>query len=259
MSFVSSYSSTIAMAAVAAILVSGVARGEQGPASHPGASVAIGNGSAHTFVRTGPGGELAAIGVVLTAAALEGLPGAAPGGHGRFPYHLPMPVMGPDTVVDHVVIDWEAVGHPPAKVYDVPHFDFHFYLVSREEVATVDFQGPDESASPTQQPPPELLPAGYVMPPGTAVPKMGAHAINPAGAEFQQQPFAATFIYGYYAKQLTFIEPMVSLAYLQSQPDFSAPVPRPASYSHAGSYPSSYRVAFDAARQVYEISLEELR
>lgn len=259
MSFVSNFSSAIGMAAVAAIMVSGAARGEQGSASYPGASVAIGKGAAYAFVRTGPGGELAAIGVVLTAAALEDLPGAAPGSHGRVPYHLPMPVAGPKTVVDHVVVDWEAVGHPPAKVYDVPHFDFHFYLVSREEVDKVAFQGPDESASPAQQPPAEWLPAGYVLPPGTAMPKMGAHAINPGGAEFQQQPFAATFIYGYYDKQQIFIEPMVSLAYLQSQPDFSAPVSRPASYSRAGSYPSSYRVAFDAARQVYEITLEELR
>jgi hypothetical protein len=229
-----------------------------GQSTYAGTPVALGQGEAHTFVRTGPGGELDSIGVVLTAAALEGLPRATPGGHVLFSYHLPMPETGPRTVIDHVTLDWEALGHPPEGVYDVPHFDFHFYLVGRGEVAKVHFDSPDDSASPAQQPPAELVPAGYVLPPGTAVPKMGVHAINPAAAEFQQKPFEATFIYGYYDKQLTFIEPMVTLAYLQSKPDFSAPVPRPASYTRAGSYPSTYRVAYDAGRQVYEISLQDL-
>ena len=63
-------------------------------------------------------------------------------------------------VVDHVVINWEAVGHPPPKVYDVPHFDFHFYLVKRAETMKVRFNSDAESADPRQQPPAELLPAG---------------------------------------------------------------------------------------------------
>ena len=44
---------------------------------------------------------------------------------------------------------------------------------------------------------------------------------------FQEQPFTATVIYGYCNKQLIFIEPMVSLAFLQSTPTFSAPLARP--------------------------------
>ena len=246
----------VGVAATLSVVTSGVAWGQS---SYTGTPVPMGNGEAYTFVRTGPGGEPAAIGIVLTAAALEGLPGGTPGGQALFPYHLPMPEAGPRTVVDHVGLDWEAHGHPPAGVYDVPHFDFHFYLVDRGEVEKVQFDGPEDSASPAQQPPAELLPAGYVLPPGTAVPKMGVHAINPAGAEFQQKPFEVTFIYGYYDKQQTFIEPMATLAYLQSKPDFTAPVPRPASYTRAGRYPSSYRVAYDAERRVYEIVLQDLR
>jgi hypothetical protein len=52
---------------------------------------------------------------------------------------------------------------------------------------------------------------------------------------------------------------MVSLAYLKSKPSVSLPVSRPAKYSWPGAYPSSYRVAFDEAHQVYEIALEDLR
>jgi hypothetical protein len=244
----------------ALLLLAGGAVFAQGQSAiHAGKAVRIGQGEAHTVVRTGPKGELSAIGIVMTAGTLEGLPTAPAGGHAVFPYLLPMPTTGPRTVVDHVVVDWEAAGHPPPGVYDVPHFDFHFYLVSRDEVMKVRFDGPDDSAAPAQQPPAERMPPGYVLPPGTAVPQMGVHAINPSAAEFQKQAFTATFIYGYYNKHLTFIEPMASLAYLKSKPAFSAPVPRPSAYSKPGAYPSTYRITYDAARKAYEIMLEDLK
>jgi hypothetical protein len=227
--------------------------------TYAGPAVTIGRGEAYAMVRTGVDGAVTSIGVVMTAAALEGLPAAAPGEHSDFPYLLPMPATGPRAVVDHVVVNWEAAGHAPSKVYDVPHFDFHFYLVDRAAVEKVVFSSPAASGAPDQQPPAELMAAGYVLPPGTAKSKMGVHAINPAGGEFQQQPFNAAFIYGYYNRELTFIEPMVSLAYLKTKPSVSLPVPRPARYSRPGAYPSSYRVAFDEARQVYEVTLEDLR
>jgi len=251
--------SWISVVSVSMVAAAGSAWGAADSEIHAGPAVAIGKGEAHTFVRTGPGGEVSAIGIVLTAGALDGLPAAEPGGDPTFSYQLAMPPDGPRTVFDHVGIDWESAGHPPPKVYDKPHFDFHFYVVSREEVEQVAFASPDDSGAAAQQPPAELMPAGYVMPPGTAVPKMGAHAIDPNGPEFQQQPFDAAFIYGYYNKRLTFVEPMVSLAFLHSRPQFSAPVSRPATYSRVGAYPSSYRVAYDDARQVYEITLEGLR
>ncbi|MDD2874432.1 MAG: DUF5602 domain-containing protein [Azoarcus sp.] len=244
--------------AIAAVSALGVAPAFGQAGSYAGPAVPMGKGEAHAVVRTGADGAVTSIGVVMTVAALEGLPAAA-GEHSDFPYHLPMPASGPRTVVDHVVVNWEAAGHPPSKVYDVPHFDFHFYVVNRDTVERVEFSSPDASGAPEQQPPAELMAPGYVLPPGTAKSKMGVHAVNPGGGEFQHKPFNAAFIYGYYNRQLTFIEPMVSLAYLKSKPSFSAVVPRPATYSWPGAYPSSYRVAFDDAQQTFEISLEALR
>ena len=220
-------------------------------ATYRGKPVPFGQGQAHTVVRTDDAGKVAAISIVLSEQALAGLPAAkmAPA------YLLRMPAKGPRTVVDHVVINWEAAGHPPPKIYDVPHFDFHFYMVKRAETMKVRFNSDAESADPGQQPPAELLPAGYILPPGTAVPKMGVHAINTKAPEFQQQPFTATLIYGYYNKRQTFIEPMVALSFLQSKPAFSAPMERPASYSKAGSYPSSYSVSYHPDSKSYEIAL----
>lgn len=249
----------VLLATAAIALTAGTAWAGGMQTEHVGAKVRIGNGTAHTFVRTDAKGEPASIGIAFTPAMLDGLPTAAPGENPDFPYPLSMPASGPSTVVDHVVINWESAGHPPPKVYDVQHFDFHFYLIDVAAQMQVTFADGNESGAPGQQPPAELLPAGYLVPPGTAVPQMGAHAINPAAPEFQNAPFNATFIYGYFDKKLIFIEPMASLAFLRSMPSFTAPVTRPAAYSRPGLYPSTYSVRYDPDSKMYEVTLEDLR
>ncbi len=247
----------VAMLAFAPIAGPALAQGK--PATYVGKAVRIGHGTAHTVVRSDAAGKAAVIGVAFTPGMLENLPKAAKGADPDFPYVLPMPAKGPRTVVDHVVVNWESAGHPPSHVYDVPHFDFHFYLVSRAEQMKVAFKDENASGDPSQQPPAELVAAGYILPPGTAVPRMGVHAIDPASPEFHGKPFTATFIYGYYDKRQTFFEPMVTLAYLKSKPSFSAPLARPHSYTKPGAYPSAYGVKYDAARKVYEVTLEQLK
>ena len=227
--------------------------------TYKGQSVRVGKGSAHAFVRTDTSGKPSAIGVALTEGALEGLPLPAKGGVPYVPFALPMPRDGPRTVVDHVVINWEPAGHPPPKVYDVPHFDFHFYLVGSKDQQRVRFKSDADSGDPSQQPAADLLPTGYIVPPGTAVPQMGVHAINPAAPEFNGQAFTATFIYGYHDKQLTFLEPMAALAFLKTKPTFSAPVVRPSKYPKPGGYPSRYAVNYDPKTRSYEVSLDGLQ
>lgn len=226
---------------------------------YEGKSVHIGKGLAHTVVQTDANGQLQSVGVVFTEGVLEGLPAAAAGKVPDFPYPLPMPTKGPKTVFDHVVINWESVGHPPPKVYDVPHFDFHFYMISSREQMHTMYKSEAESGDPGQRPAAELMPAGYILPPGTAVPQMGVHAVNPGSPEFKGQPFTATFIYGFHNKRQAFLEPMVSLAFLQSKAPFSAPVTRPASYTKMGKYPSAYSVKYDESAKSYAVTLEDLQ
>lgn len=247
------------VAAVTIVLAAGPTLAQSKPVTYDGKAVRIGSGTAHTVVRTDNKGKLASISVVFTTGMLDGLPKAAKGADPDFPYPLPMPTKGPKTVVDHVVINWESVGHPPPHVYDVPHFDFHFYLVNRAAQMKVAFKDDKDSGDPSQQPPAKLMPAGYIVPPGTAVPQMGVHAVNPSAPEFHGQPFTATFIYGYYNKRQTFLEPMASLTFLKSKPSFSAPVPRPASYTKPGVYPSAYSVKYDAAHNTYEVTLADFK
>lgn len=250
----------LAMVATATLLATAcMTPAQEKAAIYEGKPVALGNGTARTVVRTDGAGNPVSIAVVLTESALEGLPAGAAGGQTYVAYELPMPERGPRTVVDHVLVNWEFGGHPPPKVYDVPHFDFHFYLVGRADREKVHFQNEGESGHPSQQPPAQLLPAGYVVPPGTAVPQMGVHAVNLGAPEFNGKPFTATFIYGFHNKQQTFLEPMVTLAYLKTKPAFSAPVVRPATFQKAGLYPSSYSVRYDAAAKSYQVSLDGLR
>ncbi len=38
-------------------------------------------------------------------------------------------------------LNWEPAGHPLEGVYTIPHFDFHFYLISQEEVINITGEG----------------------------------------------------------------------------------------------------------------------
>ena len=230
-------------------------------ASYEGKAVAVGHGTARVVIRTDAKGEPATVAVMLSRGALDGLPAELNPKNlpeGEWEYALGMPAKGPRTGYTHVVIDWNPYGHPPPDVYTVPHFDFHFYMMSSAERAKVAFPGgPADPAA--QAPAPSLLAAGYQVVPETAVPKMGVHAIDVTAPEFHGKPFTATFIYGYYQGRLTFVEPMVTRAFLQTKPDFTSPVPAPAAYSLPGHYPSRYSVRYDAAKKAYFLELGGLK
>jgi Hypothetical protein TTHB210 len=248
----------LALVAVAAGGLAPVARAADAPMAsvHEGPAVKVGNGTARVVVAATAKGVPASVSVVLTAGALEGLP-APSKEHPEWEFVLPMPETGPRTGYDHIALDWNPAGHPPPGIYTVPHFDFHFYAVSRAEQEGVSFSG-TAGAEAAKVADSALLPKGYVVPPDTAVAKMGVHGVDPASPEFHGKPFTRTFIYGYYKGRLTFVEPMVTLAYLLSKPDVTATVKVPSAYSYPGFYPTKYRVGYDPQRKLYFLSLMEL-
>ncbi|GGX89352.1 hypothetical protein GCM10007160_15900 [Litchfieldella qijiaojingensis] len=222
-----------------------------------GEPVAVGNGLARVVVTQDTGGIPTSIAVALTGGALEGLPAPQPDQEAWL-YLLPLPEGVSPTGYDHVLLDWNPAGHIPDGVYSVPHFDMHFYLINDAERQAITFLGPDREQR-LAPPNDSLVPAGYVVPPETAVERMGVHGVDPAGPEFQGQPFTHTFIYGYHAGQLIFLEPMVTLDFLRSRPDTTMPVKTPALYSLSGYYPTQYRVGFDPVHDEYRIELLGLR
>lgn len=242
--------------ALALLSVSGLALAAD-PVVFTGAPVAVGQGTARVMVVANPSDVPETVSVVLTKDALQGLPDAQ-SGHMAWEFALPMPDTGPKTGFDHVVLDWNPAGHPPDGVYSVPHFDMHFYLISGAEREAVTFHGAGRELA-LAAPDPLLVPEGYVIPPDTAVERMGLHGIDPEGNEFHGGPFSHNFIYGYFQGKMTFVEPMVSLAFLQSLPNVTSPVKKPQKYSYPGWYPGTYQIGFNAGTGEYTIALQNLQ
>jgi hypothetical protein len=157
-------------------------------------------------------------------------------------------------------MNWNPQGHPPVGTYTLPHFDFHFYLQSLNERNSID-PGPCNGLDcadyerAVRAVPAQYVPQNY-RDVKAVEPRMGNHLIDPASGEFNHQPFTRTFLYGAYDGRITFYEPMLSLHYLQSQPNEYLDLKLPAAYAETGYYPTRYSVRFDTARNVYRISLE---
>lgn len=226
--------------------------------TYEGPSTAVGAGRAHAFVAIGDDGRPATIGIRLTEAALTGLPVEPPHDVPGWEYTVPMPRQAAVSGYRHIVVNWNPKGHVPPGVYDAPHFDFHFYLISPEQRARITAVGADRIRA-QKQPEPDYMPAGYQLPEGTAEPRMGAHAIDPTAPEFHQRAFAQTFIYGFYDGHMIFLEPMVSKAFLETKPNTSATVKLPRKYDRRAFYPTRYSVTYDKATRAYTIALEGLK
>jgi hypothetical protein len=227
-------------------------------ATEMGKAVTIGNGSAQTVVTTSEDGKPTSIAVSMTPGALDGLPTelnkSTP--EGSWEFSLPLPA-GVDTGYTEVMVDWNPHGHPPPKIYTVPHFDFHFYVIDPKTVDAIKFSGPDDPAAKVSDA--GLIAPDYQVVPDTAVNMMGVHAIDTKAPEFNGKPFTATLIYGYDNGKLIFVEPMVTQAFLRSKPDETLPVKTPAHYSSPAYYPSKYSVRYDGASDRYLIEFEGLK
>jgi hypothetical protein len=151
------------------------------------------------------------------------------------------------TIFNHVGLDWNPDGHPPVGIYDKPHFDFHYYMVSPEERNTfIDPVKLDLSV------PADYLPANYFG--GDPVPQMGKHYVDLTSPELNGQPFTQTFIHGSYDGKIKFLEPMITLEYLKNTTSFERTLPQPAKFQKAGYYPTKMRI--EKANGVTNIILE---
>jgi len=216
----------------------------------PGPSVAVGNGLARSYITRDSQGKPLELGFWLEAKALAGLPDT------YAIYLIPLPPGLTLPPYNHLTLDWYHHGHIPDGVYNVPHFDFHFFLITPEEREKIPCDNTDTALC-MKTPDSDKIPANYVgAPKGT--PKMGWHWIDATSPEFQGQPFTATFLYGYYNGEMIFFEPMVSLDYLTPQLNFEKEVPVPKRVSVKGYYPSKYSVFYLAPLDSYWITLKEL-
>jgi hypothetical protein len=211
-----------------------------------GPAVPIGNGKAQTFVSVDENDTPISIGIFLTEKALENLPDS------DAQYVLTFHPVANSTQFTHVLFDYNPQGHEPPGVYDVEHFDVHFYTIPiAEREGIYDFGLCDI------EPDAQYIPPDYFRAPG-CVPEMGAHWLDLLAPEFNGQPFTRTFIWGSYDGEFNFFEPMITTEYLRSEPMETVEIRQPAAFQTDGFYPMDYSISYETNPDAYRIALEGL-
>ena len=257
-----------------------------------GPAVALGNGTARTYVLfdDARGGAPFEIGVALSESALEGLPAPSQmpmaGDHEHehvdsHIYDLTMPSRH-GTPYRFVELDWNPGGHEPARVYDVPHFDFHFYTVEKSvrdgidpaRMTKAEYLAKSGSLPAEAERAPHYLALSAPGTPVMAVPRMGTHWVDVRTPELQAlfgrveayRPFTTTYLHGSWDGRFIFDEPMITRAFILGRKAATAPAQRdsvisltqPERYGAPGYYPSAYHVTYDAQAKEYRIALTGL-
>ena len=229
--------------------------------------VTLGDGEAKTFTTVTPSGTPKYHGLYLERDALDGLPSAADladdadsytdkyGATGEaleihhkwsLEFFVPFPATDA-TPFTFLGLNWNPDGHPPDPVWGVPHFDIHFHMLP---TATVDaITGP---AAPTYSLPEEYIPEGYARGPVVderVITDMGEHMAPGSAPELNGGTFTNTLIWGAYdpdgdeTAELTFVEPMITRAYLRDHRGVDRrAIPHPETHATAGTYPTTYSV-----------------
>jgi hypothetical protein len=247
----------------------------------------LGNGFARVFAEVDAEGAPAVLGVTFDGGMLEGLPampntwsrcfdkngngGIDPHGecNGDYELELALPqelVQSGMTPFAWVSVNWNPMGHmPPAPpVWAAPHYDFHFYIMPREAVRHIR-PGPcaelihcDDFVRAQVPVPAPFVHADHIDV-GAAVNDMGNHLIDSKSPELAPggPPFTHTFIFGAYDGRITFYEPMITLAYLESRPDACTPIKQPQAWAIDGHYPTTYCIRYRTEEGMYTVTLED--
>ena len=246
----------------------------------------LGDGSARIYVALNDDGSPRALGVRLSKDALDGLPKEPNATSRCFDHDGDGKIEPNECIGDYafvftipdgdaaravppfkwVAVNWNPHGHgmPAPPPWAAPHFDFHFYLVPRADVQRLrtgkcgEMIDCDDFKTATKPVPAKYVHADHIDV-GAAVPDMGNHLIDSKSPELAKggPPFTHTFIFGAYDGKITFLEPMVTRAFIASKPDICAKINQPAAFEVAGAYPTRYCVRYLPGEDVYTISVED--
>ena len=243
----------------------------------------LGKGTMATYAEFTSGDAPAAVGVVMSAQALDGLPVGSDMHrcHGRssdgavgsathciptFEHVVPLPdtiARRADVPFKWVLLNWNPSGHIPPGVYDVPHFDVHFMMAPIAEIFAIEPGpcGPEMVRCDQFRIGKKPLPGNYMHADfrdvDAVVPAMGNHLIDLSGPEFNKQPFTHSWIYGVYDGKVTFYEQMVSRDYLLARPSGCTPIKSPPAVAVSGFYPQLACIRHDPRSGDITISMEQ--
>ena len=220
-----------------------------------GPQVHVGNGKVRSWMTIGHDDQPVELGVEFTAGALEELPDHGEGEahpYWNIPFHQKVKDVTP---FDHLTVNWNPEGHIPF-FFQAPHFDIHFYMITEAERLAIPAWSPSTNALFNNYPPAGYMPASYSTPPGAvgAEAAMGKHWLPPPPSFL---PFRHVMILGTYNGIFNFIEPMVTLAFMQSGQPVSTAYAQPQKFAKAGNYPTKYNVWKDENTGSLYISLSD--
>lgn len=175
--------------------------------------------------------------------------------------------IGRATAFEHVVVNWNPQGHPPPSgIYRPPHFDFHFYIISREErysieaptaetMCAVDIPLSCENFDLAMMPLPDDMTPPQHTSVGAVEPAMGNHWLDLSSPEFNGELFTHTWIFGAWKGAISFWEPMITKDFLMSAPNQFYEIAVPAAAPKAGYYPTKYGIFYSPLTDLYTVLL----
>jgi hypothetical protein len=259
----------------------------RGACAEYGERTQLGNGTVTAYSQR-EGSRPVSIGMIMTDGVLDGLPQDPPndgkwcfdkdgngtvdpatectGGYENQLEFAAAFKRNADTPFTYILANWNPHGHIPVGVYNVPHFDVHFYTGTDAERTAI---RPGPCPALVNCDDYELgkrLPAAKYLAPDfidvdAVEPAMGNHLVDPTGPEFNGQPFTHTWIYGVWDTKITFFEPMVTHEWFAglragTTPDGCFDFKLPTNWQESGWFPTKYCLRHRDNRSDLTISLE---
>ncbi|MFN8526033.1 MAG: hypothetical protein U0821_23275 [Chloroflexota bacterium] len=243
----------------------------------------LGKGSIASYADLQDNGVPRTLGIAIDAAALSSLPVASTDGHHCFDRNgdgvaspatecahthelvVPLPdavTRRDDVPLKWVLFNWNKHGHMPPGIYDVAHFDVHFYMVPIQDVFAIHDGpcGPEMVDCAHYDIAKQPLADGLMHPDfkdvDAVAPAMGNHLVDVSGDEFNGQPFTSSWIYGSYGGRVTFFEQMIALDFLKTRPNMCAGIKQTPEVAVSGHYPTQRCIRYDRDSDTYLVSLE---
>ncbi|MFA9502769.1 hypothetical protein ACERIM_08290 [Natrinema sp. H-ect1] len=247
-------------------------------------------GGLRTYATTDPEGRLSSLGVHVGGDALMAFDEGEHAAHLHFPETTDDGAEIDSHQFTHMGFHYNPQGHAPPGVYDVPHFDCHFYMMAEDAVEGIS-GGPLESTPlpfvgladydvPADQFPPEYTFEEHRL----IVEGMGEHLLDGTAPEFRGEAFTHTNVYGAYDPSIDpaqpadtevitlegervelpvyegdgdgrvhFVEPMVTTDFLRDglEEETAVDIATPEVFFEADEYPTAYAMMPDGDGGAY--------
>jgi hypothetical protein len=218
-----------------------------------GAEVTMGNGKANSYLKISGQGTPMELGMEFTATALTGL-SQNPADFANLTFVLPVDQKVLDlTPFDHLALTWAPAGHPPTGRFDVPHFDFYFYIMTAAEQNAIAPYSPATAASFENFPAADFLPSSYNALAG-GIPRFGKSWVDAS----MPLPLTHSLVYGSYNGKVVLQVAMGTKTLVESGATINAAYAQSQKFEKTGKwYPTRYNIYKDNTTSKHYFTLSD--